>query len=101
MSASANPDRRGGSVTLGGGLASLAAIAAAVATPSWVLGLGIGAIAIVVLAQTLLPQESAHRLAWWQARWNRCTHHQDQPSQTELPGRRPSPQRRRRRRSRR
>jgi hypothetical protein len=38
-----------------------------VAVPGWVLGLGLVVIAIVVLAQTLLPQESAHRLAWWEA----------------------------------
>ena len=76
MSAPTHPVRRAASSALRGGLTGLAAIAAAVSVPGWVLGLGLGVIAIVVLAQTLFPQESAHRLAWWEARWNRCAHRQ-------------------------
>jgi hypothetical protein len=76
VSVSADPPRRDGASALRGGATGLAAIAAAVAAPGWVLGLGLVVIAIVVLAQTLLPQESAHRLAWWEARWNHCNHHQ-------------------------
>jgi hypothetical protein len=51
--------------------------------PWWLTAVALALGLFVTVIQSVFPQDSAHRLAWWRARW-----HQQQRRHTSLPARR-------------
>jgi hypothetical protein len=53
-------------------LTGTAAVVAALSTAPWWIGAGVFTLAAVLgVVHLVFPQRSEHRLAWWQARWQR------------------------------
>ncbi|MET7695660.1 hypothetical protein ABZT06_48710 [Streptomyces sp. NPDC005483] len=51
--------------------------------PWWLTAVALALGLLVTVIQSVFPQDSAHRLAWWRARW-----HQQQRRRSPLPARR-------------